>query len=173
MINLLEDVHKALDSGAVYLALMGALALPDICASLEHADGRASGERYIAWFDRWVGYKYEAFLSCAQCYSFRCTMLHQGATGLPDRDYKRIVFLLPGATPNFPPNLSFDPPIREPTVPRSRLSLAAIDCSSSYHRAGGDAPRGICALLSMSANADRSRSNRSAVRRAICRTASR
>jgi hypothetical protein len=98
MINLLEDVHVALEAKAFYLALMGALALPDICASMEHADGIATGARYAAWFDKWLGQKYSDFLSGSECYSFRCALLHQGATGQARRGYARVLFLLPGAT---------------------------------------------------------------------------
>jgi hypothetical protein len=98
MINLLEDVHSALAVRAFYLALMGALALPDICASVEHADGRAKGDRYIAWFDKWLRHKYSVFLTGEDCYHFRCAMLHQGMTGDPARKYRKVCFVLPGAS---------------------------------------------------------------------------
>lgn len=98
MINLLEDVHKALDAKAFYLALMGALALPDICGSMEYPDGRAGSDRYAAWFDKWVGERYLGFLDGKQCYGFRCDMLHQGVTGQSHREYSRILFVLPGGT---------------------------------------------------------------------------
>ena len=96
VISLLEDIHKALDAEAYYIALMGALTLPDICGSMDHADGRASKARYIEWFNRWAGHKYTAFLDGEQCYGFRCDMLHQGTTGTPARTYSRIVFIVPG-----------------------------------------------------------------------------
>jgi hypothetical protein len=98
MINLLEDVHKALDARAFYLALTGALVLPDICGSMEYADGVANRNRYAAWFDEWIGPRYEAFLSGKQCYEFRCDLLHQATTGSNRRSYKKILFLVPGAT---------------------------------------------------------------------------
>jgi hypothetical protein len=99
MIELLDDIERAVNAKAYYLALMGALALPDICGCMEHADGIATPARYQAWFDKWVGASLRGDLSGKQCYQFRCNMLHQGATGHPHQPYTRIVFVIPGPNP--------------------------------------------------------------------------
>jgi hypothetical protein len=69
---------------------------------MEYPNGEATPNRYAAWFNKWIGqgkhvHNYNGFLNGAQCYGFRCDMLHQGASGKPHRNYDRIVFVLPGA----------------------------------------------------------------------------
>ena len=56
--------------------------LPDICGALESDNGFASGERYKAWYDAWLGPKYA---EVGMHYSFtaddlwylRCALAHQ------------------------------------------------------------------------------------------------
>jgi hypothetical protein len=97
MIDLLDDIQKALDAKAYYLALMGTLALPDLCAAMEHADGITSPERYETWFNTRVGAKYKGELTGEQCYQFRCSMLHDAAKSPHRYAQERIVFMIPGA----------------------------------------------------------------------------
>ncbi|WP_448328843.1 hypothetical protein [Sulfitobacter sp. M13] len=80
-------VDAALASKNWYAALALTLVLPDICGRLENPD-LGSGERYAGWFQIWVEPAYTAhvgaankkhvFLSGADCYALRCSLLHQG-----------------------------------------------------------------------------------------------
>jgi hypothetical protein len=96
MRDLLAQVRAASAGGLYYAALFPALSLPDMCGALEAADGRANGQRYAAWFDRWVAHSYGGFLTGEDCYHFRCSLLHQGTTQHPSARYSRLLFLEPG-----------------------------------------------------------------------------
>lgn len=100
MNDLVNQIRQANDTGLYYVALMTALALPDICSALEASDGLANGTRYAAWFDEHVAPKYNGFLTGSDCYLFRCSFLHQGKTQHPKGNYSRILFLEPGTSSN-------------------------------------------------------------------------
>ncbi len=94
----------AANAGLAYLALLGALCIPDTCASLEAADGIATGARYQAWFDQHLGHIYHGSgLSGEACWQFRCALLHQGTTQAanPAKGFARVLFVVPGASSNF------------------------------------------------------------------------
>ncbi len=98
MDDFLAQIRQAAESGLDYLALMGALALPDMCAGLESPNGLTSGKRYITWFDQWVAPKYTSqgsgvTLTGKDAYHFRCSVLHQGKTQHKDSRYERILFV--------------------------------------------------------------------------------
>jgi len=100
MEDFLNQVDLAANTAGLYfLALAGALVIPDICGALESPDGITNGARYIAWFIANVAPKYSAGLvqlSGEDCYRFRCSFLHQGTTVHPKASYTRIIFLEPG-----------------------------------------------------------------------------
>ncbi len=95
MDELLEQIENSVDSGSYLLGLYVALALPDICGALESGNGRATGNRYKAWFNKWVAPKYDKTLTGEQCYSYRCGVLHQGRSKHDNLGYSRIIFLEP------------------------------------------------------------------------------
>ena len=81
MDDFLNQVDLAANTAGLYfLALAGALVIPDICGALESPDGKTNGARYTAWFNTNVAPKYSAGLvqlSGEDCYFFRCSFLHQ------------------------------------------------------------------------------------------------
>ncbi|MFA5252756.1 MAG: hypothetical protein WC454_09265, partial [Phycisphaerae bacterium] len=87
MDKLLESVSLSLESQNWYSALFMSLSIPDICAALESGDGKSSREKYIKWFDANLASIYKkkigcpknehVFLTGADMYAFRCSMLHQ------------------------------------------------------------------------------------------------
>jgi hypothetical protein len=88
-----------------YLALSGALVVPDMCGALTDPAGRATPDGYKGWFDaniapvhvnHWTG---EFLLTGEDCYRFRCSFLHQGRTQHPASSYDRIYFVEPGSNP--------------------------------------------------------------------------
>lgn len=100
--------QAASDARFYYLALLGALAVPDMCGALESQDGLATGAKYQGWVDThvaplhtqpWAGN--QPFLSGEDCYMFRCSFLHQGRTQHPRSGYSRILFIEPGAPSPF------------------------------------------------------------------------
>lgn len=95
MEELLEQIEKSVENGSYLLSLFVALSLPDICGSLESSNGRASGNRYKAWFNKWVAPKYDGQLTGEQCYAYRCGVLHQGRSSHEQLGYSKIIFIEP------------------------------------------------------------------------------
>lgn len=95
--RLIDDVSKALDAEAYMAALSLVLVLPDICAKAEYGDSLGNKERYIKWFDEYIGQYEKApikegevempYLSGEVVYQLRCSVLHQGN---PDIDSSKI-----------------------------------------------------------------------------------
>jgi hypothetical protein len=108
MQDIIQQVRTVNKAGVYYVALFSALALPDICAALESANGEASKAKFIAWFDTHVAPKYNGVLDGESCYYFRCSMLHQGSTQHPRGRYSRIIFLEPGSGMVFHRNIMND-----------------------------------------------------------------
>lgn len=102
MNDLLRELRRVADAGYYSVALFTSLALPDICAAMESEDGKATGAKYKAWFDKWVSPKYPSyphdgvFLNGQTCYAYRCGLLHQGKAMHKDLGYSRVLFLEPG-----------------------------------------------------------------------------
>ena len=98
MQDMIRQIRSASGAGLYYVGLLSALALPDICSALESADGQASKQKYVAWFNAHVAPRYGGFLEGETCYYFRCSMLHQGSTQHPKGRYSRIIFVEPGSS---------------------------------------------------------------------------
>jgi hypothetical protein len=103
--DFLDQVEIAANEGRLYyLALAGALTIPDMCAALESKDGETAGPKFIAWFDknfahRHVTNKGETILTGAQCYGYRCSFLHQGRMQHRQSGDRRLFFFEPGDSP--------------------------------------------------------------------------
>jgi hypothetical protein len=96
-----NQIRVALAANLYYLSLYVCLTIPDICSAMSSENGWATDDKYIAWFDQYVGPKYSGGLTSFtgnDCYAFRCSLLHQGSTQHPKGRYKRIIFVEPGAT---------------------------------------------------------------------------
>jgi hypothetical protein len=106
MRTVITQTGNALDQRLYYLALFAALTIPDMACALESSDGRASGKRYISWYERWVRPRLREVrdrdntFTGEMCYGFRCGMLHQGRSTHDYHPYERIVFIEPGY-PNY------------------------------------------------------------------------
>lgn len=95
--QIIEDVNKALDAEAYIAALSLVLTLPDICAKAEYSDNLNNKDRYIKWYDEYIGQYEKApiepdelempYLSGEVVYQLRCSMLHQGT---PNVDSSKI-----------------------------------------------------------------------------------
>lgn len=102
MINrLIEDVNKALDAEAYMAALSLVLTLPDICAKAEYDNRLKNSERYIKWFDEYVGQYEKAPVKSEEMemhslngkvvYQLRCSVLHQGTLNIDKSRIKEKV----------------------------------------------------------------------------------
>lgn len=88
MKRFIKSIKQSLDKKNWYAALTMALTLPDICARFEYPDVNSSQKRYISWYNKYMlkSYKHNIgpkeeeyiFLSGNDCYSLRCSYLHQG-----------------------------------------------------------------------------------------------
>lgn len=96
---LLGNVHACLDGGMYYAALVVALTIPEICAALEAEGGRGNSERYKKWYRDYLADLYP-YLTDDDCYSLRCSVLHQGKLGRPGMQYSRVLFTVPNAENN-------------------------------------------------------------------------
>ena len=100
MKELLDQIGAALEQNLYYLALMGSLAIPDICGAMESEDGEATGARYKEWFDKYVPpawFESEPAVTGEDCYRFRCSLLHQGSSQHERSRYSGVMFLDPRA----------------------------------------------------------------------------
>ena len=106
MDDFLDQIEVAANEGRLYyLALAGALVVPDLCGALESKDGEATGDKYKEWFNKHVAPMFpirpdngQPFLTGEDCWRFRCSFLHQGRTQHPDSGYTRILFVEPNMT---------------------------------------------------------------------------
>lgn len=73
--EIIRQVRAASAAGLYYLALFGALTLPDICGALASKDGKASRSKYTAWLRDNVP---EQAGDADIIYGLRCSLLHQG-----------------------------------------------------------------------------------------------
>lgn len=90
--ELIAQIRIASANGLFYLALYGALTLPDICGALESSNGRASGPKYKKWIRENVrGQADEA----EDLYGLRCSLMHQGHT-LAKGSHFPVAFMAPG-----------------------------------------------------------------------------
>jgi hypothetical protein len=96
--DLLAQIRTAIDHNLYFLALFGALAIPDICGALGSANGEASKKKYTEWFDQNVASKYGGLLNGEDCYYYRCSCLHQGSSQHPQSTFSRIIFIEPGTS---------------------------------------------------------------------------
>lgn len=90
MDELIAQIRSASDAGLYYLALIGALTLPDICGALNSGNGRASGSKYRDWLRSNVPTQ---AASADLIYDLRCSLLHQGSA-LPSSG-EQIAFMYP------------------------------------------------------------------------------
>ena len=100
MENLFEQIRKGLDNNLYYISLLAILAIPDICGAIDSENGKATKDKYIQWFDKYVAGKYHGFLNGEDCYYFKCSFLHQGNSKNPKSNYSRVLFVEPTATTN-------------------------------------------------------------------------
>lgn len=84
MENLLKSIENSLENKNWYSALVLSLILPDICGKIEDKN-QSSTERYPVWFDKYLGEKYNGFLSGHDCYALRCSFLHEGHSNIDER----------------------------------------------------------------------------------------
>src|SRR3954467_3541229 len=93
MDELIEQIRAATQAGFYYLALMGALMLPDICGALASEDGVATPSKYRDWLAANVP---EQAASAAAIYGLRCSLLHQGRAH-PPGGHPQLVFFHPAS----------------------------------------------------------------------------
>lgn len=98
MRELFDQVEAAAKSRFWYLALFGAMAIPDVCGAMSAPDGQANSTRFIHWFDQFVAPKYvmpsTGFCSMTgtDAWNLRCSLLHQGTTVQPRSRWDRVIF---------------------------------------------------------------------------------
>jgi hypothetical protein len=89
--EMIRQIRAACPAGLYYLALFGALTLPDICAALASDDGKTTGPKYKTWLRAYVP---EQANDADGVYGLRCSLLHQ-AHMLPHGGTFRIVSVMP------------------------------------------------------------------------------
>jgi hypothetical protein len=93
MEEIIRQIRAASAGGLYYLALFGALTLPDICGALASSDGKATKAKYIAWLRTNVP---EEADDAELIYGLRCSLLHQGRA-LPHGSTFPVAFMVPSA----------------------------------------------------------------------------
>ena len=101
MDRLFQEIAVAIANRLYFLALLAALAIPDMCAGLQSGDGLSNGKRYEEWFDRWMGPRgYAGWVSGEDCWGLRCSLLHQGVLHPHRGRYSRVMFVEPQPSGN-------------------------------------------------------------------------
>lgn len=77
MEDILFALQLAIDSKNWYGALFITLTIPDICSKLESPTINTN-KRYPDWFDKFKDVLYKGHLTGRDCYSLRCSYLHEG-----------------------------------------------------------------------------------------------
>jgi hypothetical protein len=93
--ELVSQVRAAANADLYYLALFGALVLPDICGALDSDNGRASGPKYKDWVRKNVP---QQAGQAEEIYGLRCSLLHQGRA-LPHGSLFPVAFTFPSTGP--------------------------------------------------------------------------
>lgn len=99
MERFLASVEQSLADKNWYSALYMALTLPDVCSSLEAADGKTNRKQYAIWFDTYLKPTYSmavidkthVFMAGDDCYVLRCSALHQGLTDVGHQGAKGVL----------------------------------------------------------------------------------
>jgi hypothetical protein len=96
----LTSLQQCIEAENWPAALCLALSLPEMAGAVERPEAEPQ-QRYMDWFNDWVGHKYrthllvgqQTFLSGADCYGLRCALLYQGQD-LPEgtRQYVTKIF---------------------------------------------------------------------------------
>jgi hypothetical protein len=92
MEELIRQIRAAAAANLYYIALIGSLALPDLCGALGSDNGKATGPKFKAWLRDNVP---EQANDADLIYGLRCSLLHQGSA-LPHGGHFPIAFTLPG-----------------------------------------------------------------------------
>jgi hypothetical protein len=114
---LIDQLDQSIDSEYYFLALAMALSVPDIAAAIGSNDGEANGKKYMAWYDKWVFPRFsinvnemlqargiknpvhiENPFTGAECYYYRCAMLHQARSIHAKSAFSRVMFIEPQST---------------------------------------------------------------------------
>ncbi len=136
--TMLQQISAATANGLYFLALVGALTVPDVCTGLESPNGLTSGPKYRAWFDQWVAPSYGGSMSGHDCYGLRCSLLHQGTAHPHKGLYQRVILVEPGPIGVFHNNvlndaLSLDIPTFVADMSAGVLAwLASVQATAIY-----------------------------------------
>jgi hypothetical protein len=92
----LQEIEKAIDAGLCYAALVVALTLPDICATLESENAYSGNREYKKWYRENLAHKFH-HMTDEVAYSLRCGMVHQGNLQIKTKGAEppRVIFTLP------------------------------------------------------------------------------
>lgn len=122
MEHILNEIERALDAGLYIVALQSTLTLPGICAALESKKGNTDGhdgDAYEIWYNQNVRPQVQWFFSGADCYRYRCSLIHQASahirSGKPKKEYARFMSIYPcnGVTIDNCHFVGFDKGIKE------------------------------------------------------------
>lgn len=92
MLDVLEDIRKALEVGAIQSALALTLTLPSVCGQISHPTITGKGKelkQYKAWYEENVKTE-KSFVDGLLCYKLRCAYLHSGNTELNQREQDEL-----------------------------------------------------------------------------------
>lgn len=104
MDKLIIEMMMALNCRAYYPALITAMTIPDVCASLD-TDGHASPEKYAKWYDEYVTNQPLSVFDGNLAYYVRCAILRQGRLSHPQfkkqgKIFKDVAFVVRNAKDN-------------------------------------------------------------------------
>lgn len=92
---MISDVEQCLNNKTYYAALTLALALPDICSTLEYPEIiNNSKMRYKRWLEKYffdIHNDYKNVMKSGDVYALRCAYLHNGSDSLENHSAREIL----------------------------------------------------------------------------------
>jgi len=73
-----SSIRESLEAKNWHAALFMALTMPDICGNIAYPNLKHAGEKYRSWFQDHLHETYTDYLTAAECWALRCSMLHAG-----------------------------------------------------------------------------------------------
>jgi len=91
MLDLINEMMRAVKSKAYYPALITAVTIPDICSFLSTGSTTGNKARYVKWFNDFVSYRFDGLIDGNIAYDLRCSVLHEGTLEVKSKSFTQFI----------------------------------------------------------------------------------
>jgi hypothetical protein len=94
--DFVDQIDRAADAGLWYLAIVAAMAIPDMCGALGNKKGgKATADLYELWWNENLDQEYVSRVSGLEAWRIRCSLLHQGRLDPNPKKAPPVIFQEP------------------------------------------------------------------------------